>query len=301
MLSRCGALVSKQLKGQSRIAAVQHKKAGRFTLPQTRTKQQVYYHCSTSTFMTNAAMSGQDLLSVLGNNQNGNAVSDAMEALANADAVCFDVDSTVITEEGIDVLADSLGKGQEVAELTASAMSGSTKFEDALEARLSLLQPSKQAILDCLEQHPLELSPGVEEFIEALHEKMVDVYLVSGGFRIMIEPVAKALCVSKKNIVANTILFDSKGDYAGFDSNEPTSADMGKHKALKELEKEHGYETMVMVGDGATDAQAKPPARAFIGFGGIVKRPAVQEKACWYVHDFADMTRIVTEFHKNKK
>ncbi len=42
----------------------------------------------------------------------------AMEALRVADAVCFDVDSTVITEEGIDVLAEFLGKGEEVAAWT---------------------------------------------------------------------------------------------------------------------------------------------------------------------------------------
>ena len=54
-------------------------------------------------------------------------------------------------------------------------------------------------------------------------------------------------------------------------------------------------ETMVMVGDGATDAQAKPPANAFIGFGGAIERQAVKEKADWFVTDFADMTKIVEQ------
>ena len=44
-----------------------------------------------------------------------------------------------------------------------------------------------------------------------------------------------------------------------------------------------------MVGDGATDAQAKPPADAFVGFGGVVARSAVREKADWFVTDFADV------------
>mmetsp|Transcript_21897 Transcript_21897/g.49831 ORF Transcript_21897/g.49831 Transcript_21897/m.49831 type:complete len:109 (-) Transcript_21897:288-614(-) len=93
----------------------------------------------------------------------GVAVPAAMEALAQADAVCFDVDSTVVTEEGIDVLAAHLGVGQQVADLTASAMSGTTKFEDALAARLSLMQPSKKSILKCIEELPLEFSPGLED------------------------------------------------------------------------------------------------------------------------------------------
>ena len=129
--------------------------------------------------------------------------------------------------------------------------------------------------------------------MKSLQAKSVDIWLVSGGFRIMIEPVAKSLKIPISNIVANTILFDKAGDYNGFDSEEPTSRDMGKPKALEQIRAQKGYETMVMVGDGATDAQAKPPAKAFIGFGGIVQRQAVKEKADWFVTDFDDMTKIV--------
>ena len=206
----------------------------------------------------------------------GNAVADAMEALVNADVVCFDVDSTVIQEEGIDVLAAFSGKGDAVAALTKQAMEGGMKFQDALKQRLELLQPSEQQIKECLEKHPLQLTPGVEDLIETLHEVGKDVFLVSGGFRIMIHPVAFAVCVSKTNIYANSILFDVDGNYAGFDENEPTSRDMGKPKALETIQQRHGYKTMVMVGDGATDAQAKPPAKAFIGFGGVIVREAVK-------------------------
>ena len=66
----------------------------------------------------------------------------AKEAIKKADAVCFDVDSTVITEEGIDVLATSLGVGDAVSKLTASAMGGTTLFQNALKARLDLIKPS---------------------------------------------------------------------------------------------------------------------------------------------------------------
>ena len=112
----------------------------------------------------------------------------------------------------------------------------------------------------------------------------------------MIEPVAKQVCVARDRIYANTILFDDDGNYAGFDPKEPTSADMGKPKALGLIKAEHGYKTMVMVGDGATDAQAKPPADAFIGFGGVVVRPAVKKAADWFVTDFKEMTNIVNKY-----
>lgn len=218
-----------------------------------------------------------------------------MYTLYTADVVCFDVDSTVIAEEGIDVLADFLGKGQAVAELTKRAMEGDTKFQDALKMRLDLMQPSKQQIESCLQQQPLVLSPGIEELMGSLQAKNIDIWLVSGGFRIMIEPIAERLNISKSNIYANTLLFDFDGLYESFDATEPTSQDMGKPRALQLIKDSdpEKYKTMIMVGDGATDAQAKPPATAFIGFGGVIQREAVKEKADWFVTDFSDMTKVV--------
>jgi phosphoserine phosphatase len=236
------------------------------------------------------------ILASFGSPQIGTNVEHAMQALAKAQAVCFDVDSTVITEEGIDVLGDFLGRGEEIQALTRSAMEGSQKFEDALRARLDLLQPSRQEILDCLQQHPLQPSPGIESLIELLHEYKKDVYLVSGGFKIMIQPIARELCVAKDHIYANTLLFDNDGNYVGFDPEEPTSRDMGKRRALEMIQKNNNYQTMVMIGDGATDAQAKPPADAFIGFGGVVTRDIVKEKACWFVTNFEDLEKVITEF-----
>jgi phosphoserine phosphatase len=206
-------------------------------------------------------VSGSDILSSIfpDSPQHGLRVETALESLVQSDCVCFDVDSTVINEEGIDVLAEFLGKGEEVASLTKQAMEGGMKFQDALKLRLDLLQPSKQSIEQCLAQRPLQLTKGVTSFVETLHQYNKDVFLVSGGFRVMIEPVAREICVAKTNIYANTIFWDDQGNYVGFDSNEPTSADMGKPKALELIQAEHDYNCMVMIGDGATDAQAVPP------------------------------------------
>ena len=181
-------------------------------------------------------------------------------------------------------------------------MEGDTKFEDALAARLAIIQPSRSQIEQCLLETPLHTSPGIDKLIEALNRRGTDVYFISGGFRIMVEPVARELCVSKSNIVANSILFDDEGNYAGFDPEEPTSRDQGKPKAVKQIKSEHGYETVVMVGDGATDMQARTPgaADAFIGYGGVAIRDAVRDGACWFVKDFDAMTEIVNKFGERK-
>lgn len=112
--------------------------------------------------------------------QVGNHVREAIQALATADCVCFDVDSTVVDEEGIDVLADHLGRGEAVAALTKQAMEGGLKFQDALKLRLDLLKPSRIDIEDCLRDHPLRLTAGIEELIQTLHDAGKHVYLVSG-------------------------------------------------------------------------------------------------------------------------
>ncbi len=68
-------------------------------------------------------------------------------------AVCFDVDSTIATTEGIDEFANFLGVGAEVAALTKKAMEGGMAFEDALEARLSAMKITRDALNAFLKAH----------------------------------------------------------------------------------------------------------------------------------------------------
>ncbi|CAM9766839.1 unnamed protein product [Ectocarpus sp. 12 AP-2014] len=235
--------------------------------------------------------------------QEGLDVEGAKGALRRAQAVCFDVDSTVIAEEGIDVLADFCGAAEAVADLTSRAMGGSMPFQDALKARLDLMTPSQKMVDLCLREHPPRLSPaGISELVSVLHERGVVVYLVSGGFRQMIAPVADQLAIPRRNIFANRLLFGDEssdgaavGAYVGFDADEPTSRDGGKAKVVDLLSKEFGYKCIVMVGDGATDMQAKPPAEAFIGYGGVTVRKSVRKGADWFVTDFGPLIEALRD------
>ena len=102
----------------------------------------------------------------------------------------------------------------------------------------------------------------------------------------MINPVAEVLKIPLHRVYANNLLFNEDGTFKGFDSSELTNRDGGKPAVIQMLKDAHGYETVVMVGDGATDMQARPPASAFIGFGGIVVRDSVKAGADWFVTDF---------------
>ena len=217
--------------------------------------------------------------------------------LKAAPAFCFDVDSTVITTEGIDELAAFAGRKAQVAALTAQAMGGSMPFERALEARLRLIAPTRALLAAFLAAHPPAFTPGLQAVVAALHARGAHVYLVSGGFTQMIHPVAAALGVARERVFANTILFEAAGEgaYAGFDASAPTSRDGGKAEVMRALKARHGYAPLVMVGDGATDLQARAPGAAdvMLGYGGIAQREAVVKGACWYFRDFAELQPLL--------
>lgn len=213
---------------------------------------------------------------------------DVKEVWRQSDAVCFDVDSTVCMDEGIDVLADHCGVGQDVANLTKNAMEGNMSYRDSLAARLELMKPSKSMVEKCITEHPGQLSPGMADLVKALHAKGKHVFLVSGGFKQLIEPVAVRLNIPVDNVYANVLQFD--GDkYCGFDPEQPTSQTGGKAVVVSQLMSTHNFKSVIMVGDGATDMEARPPAAAFIGYGGVVTRSSVKAGADWFVTDFKDL------------
>lgn len=216
---------------------------------------------------------------------------EVLETWRNADAVCFDVDSTVCLHEGIDELADFCGAGKAVSEWTNKAMSGSVPFEEALAARLSLFSPSLSQLQDFLDKRPPRLSPGITELINKLKASNTVVYLISGGFRQMIKPVAVQLEIPRENIFANHLLFGSSGEFLGFDTTEFTSRSGGKAVAVQHIRKVHGYKSLIMIGDGATDLEARKPGGAdlFICYGGVLLREAVASKADWVVLCFEDL------------
>ncbi|GBP46494.1 Phosphoserine phosphatase [Eumeta japonica] len=235
------------------------------------------------------------------------AEQSTQELFRTADCVCFDVDSTVIVEEGIDELAKFCGMGEEVKKLTAEAMGGNMTFQEALKKRLDIIRPSVGQIKRFIQEHPSHLTPNIKkpwvtskptlycsrELVRILHERGVHVYLVSGGFRSLIEPVAAELNIPASNIFANRLKFYFNGEYAGFDDTEPTSRSGGKGLVVRRLRERHGYDKVVVIGDGATDAEACPPADGFIGFGGNVMREEVRRKAAWYVTDFQELINVL--------
>ncbi|CAD5219576.1 unnamed protein product [Bursaphelenchus okinawaensis] len=215
------------------------------------------------------------------------------EKWIQSDAVCFDVDSTVCQDEAIDELAEFVGKGDIIRRFTANAMDGNLNFRESLQKRMEIISVTKQKLDEFLLKHPIKLTLGISELVARLQKRGVAVYLVSGGFKEIIYPVARLLNISEDNVFANRIIFDANGKYVGFDPNEPTSdsGDKSKGKPLvcQLLKQKYGYKCLTMVGDGATDLEAYPPADLFIGFGGNQVRERVRKASPWYVTSFTEL------------
>lgn len=211
------------------------------------------------------------------------------EVWRNADAVCFDVDSTVCCDEAIDELAKYVGKTKEVSEITKTAMLGGANFRDALCKRLDIIQPSTKILTRYLATHKPRLTDHIEELVRRLHQLDIDVYLISGGFDVIIYAAADRLNIPRESVFANSIKFYYDGSYAGFDKTRPTSNQDGKSRVIAMLKQSKGYKNIVMIGDGVTDLEACPPADAFIGFGGNQVRETVRDNSDWFVYSFKEL------------
>ena len=206
----------------------------------------------------------------------------------NTDCVCFDVDSTVCTEEAIDELAKFQQVGTLVEAITRNAMGGTMSFRTALQARLNIIKPTRQRLEQFLVSHPSQLTDGISELINLLHERQIAVYLITGGFHSIVDPVAEQLNIPLSNVFANQIFFNPDGSYAGFDEDEMTSDSGGKGRVIEYLKNKYHYKRLIMIGDGATDMEAN--ADGFIGFGGNVIREKIRDSAPWFVKSFYELT-----------
>ncbi|MEG0973889.1 MAG: phosphoserine phosphatase SerB [Comamonas sp.] len=103
--------------------------------------------------------------------------------LSDYKLIAFDMDSTLITIECIDEIADITGKKEEVAAITEAAMRGEiTDFKDSLRQRMALLQGVPMADIERVLKERLQLSPGAKILVDAAHAAGLKVLLVSGGF-----------------------------------------------------------------------------------------------------------------------
>ena len=164
----------------------------------------------------------------------------------------LDVDSTMIEQEVIELLAERVGLGDQVKTLTDQAMAGKIDFRDALLKRVGLLKGlSAQVFEELLPE--IRVTDGVPELVSAVHKSGGMVGAISGGFSQVLEPLADKL--SLDFFKANTLEIED-GVMTGRIIGDIVDAEM-KSRTLLQWAGEYGFDVSntVAVGDGANDIQ----------------------------------------------
>jgi phosphoserine phosphatase len=187
--------------------------------------------------------------------------------------IVFDVDSTLIQQEVIEMLADRVGARDAVAAITEAAMHGEMDFAESLRQRVATLEGLPASVLDEVADE-LELTPGARTTLRTLRRLGFHCGVVSGGFRQVIEPLAHELMLDF--VAANELeIIDGvlTGRLVGPIIDRP-----GKAKALRDFAQQVGVpmEQTVAVGDGANDIDMLAAAGLGVAFNA---KPAVREVA----------------------
>jgi len=177
--------------------------------------------------------------------------------------VVLDVDSTLIQNEMIDLLADQAGVGAECAALTEQAMQGQLDFEESLRARVALLAGQPVEIIDAAYAE-LELTAGAETFIRTLKRIGYKVAIVSGGFTSFTDRLRHRLDLDYSH--ANTL--ESKRGVLTGNLTGPIVDRAAKASLLTMMAQQEGIapEQVVAVGDGANDLDMLATAGLGVAF-----------------------------------
>ncbi len=198
-----------------------------------------------------------------------------------------DMDSTMISVECIDELADFAGVKDEVSRITDLAMQGELDFEEAILARVGLLRDLPVSSLsDCYAER-VKLNPGAWTLVQTMNSRGAVTALVSGGFDYFTGRVAEEVGFASHQ--AN-VLLEQDGRLTG-DVGRPILGRAAKLEALGEKLRENGlgFEEVIAVGDGANDLDMVAASGLGVAYHA---KPALAEAADARL-DHSDLTALL--------
>ena len=202
------------------------------------------------------------------------AIFDKFISLDEFSLCVMDMDSTLISIECIDEIADMCGKKEDVARITKSAMMGEIDFTQSLIKRVSLLEGLDEAMLFRVVKERLKFNPGTKAWIDACRKNNIITVLVSGGFDYFADYVKDALGIDVA--ISNQLEITNKkltGKVLGRIVNDEIKAQTVRDfQAKLNIDKSK----TIAIGDGANDLKMLAEAHYSIAYHA---KPIVQENA----------------------
>jgi phosphoserine phosphatase len=200
--------------------------------------------------------------------------------------VVFDVDSTLIEDEAIELLAEYAGTRAEVAAITERAMRGELDFAESLSARVATLAGLSEAVLDQVAS-ALRPTVGAAELITAIHDRGGAAAAVSGGFTQLLGPLRERLQLDFTE--ANTLEV-AQGKLTGKTVGRVVTAEVKREMLISWREKLGlASHRVIAVGDGANDLLMLEEAGLGVAFDA---KPIVREAAQLALND-RDLSKLI--------
>ncbi len=190
-----------------------------------------------------------------------------------------DMDSTLISIESIDEIADFTGLKPQVSAITEAAMRGEIDFETSLQQRVALLKGLPMEVLDRVYEERLRLNPGAEALIEGLRARGIPFALVSGGFTVFTERLRQRLgldftLANELEIENGRLTGRVKGDIVGAQAKAAFLQALCQRLAIEPQQ-------AIAVGDGANDLEMMRHAGLSVAYHA---KPTVQCQAAMAIN-----------------
>jgi len=201
--------------------------------------------------------------------------------------IIADMDSTMITVECIDELADYAGIKPQIAAVTEAAMRGELDFAEALDARVALLKGLAASAIDQCHAERVRLMPGARTLVQTMRARGSHSVLVSGGFTAFADRVGEAIGFAR--VIANTLIID--GDRLAGTVAKPIVDSDTKLRTLRAEAAAHGIPiaATLAVGDGANDIPMIEAAGLGVAYHAKPKTEAAAAAAVRY----GDLTALL--------
>jgi phosphoserine phosphatase len=205
----------------------------------------------------------------------------------------MDMDSTLITIETIDELADLVGLKREVAEITEQAMRGEIEYNESLERRVAVLRGLGVDALARVYEERVRLTPGADKLIALARAAGVKTLLVSGGFTYVTERLQARL---KLDYTRSNCLEIVDGRLTGRIVGDIVNAD-GKRDALMAIRDTLGIkrEQIIGIGDGANDLKFMAECGVSIAYHA---KPIVRGQTT-YALNHVDLSGVLSLFNSD--